>query len=153
MLSTVKLFIQEYFVTTKETKDGEVNTLQLAAAMLFVEAMYADHKTSLQEEHAVRLAMAKCFRLSEDEIEQLVTLAKKKAKDVTSLHEYTSTIHRGLSLEEKIRIVEQIWFIILADDEIDKHEEHLVRRIADLLYLRHSEFIQAKHRILEQLKL
>lgn len=151
MLSTVKLFVQEYFGNREETSMDDTEALHFAAAMLFVEVMYADHKTNEKEERAVRMALANCFTLTDDEVEKLLLLAKEKAQDVTSLYEYTSTIHRGLSLEDKIRIVEQIWTIILADNEIDKHEEQLVRRIADLLHLRHSEFIRAKHRVQEQM--
>jgi uncharacterized tellurite resistance protein B-like protein len=150
MLSTIKVFIQEHFIISSENEmEGtESSKIQLAAAMLFVEVMYADHTTNAAEEKAVQTALKKCFALTSQEIETLISLAKEKAKDVTSLHEYTSIIHRGLSLDEKIKIVEQIWTIILADNEIDKHEEHLARKIADLLHLRRSEFIQAKLRVL-----
>ena len=41
-------------------------------------------------------------------------------------------------------LIEQIWRIILADDDVDKYEEHLVRRIAELLYVSHRDFIRAK---------
>jgi len=150
MLSTIKIFIQEHLIISNETEEDESSNIQLAAAMLFVEVMYADHTTNSLEEQAVHSALKKCFDMTQEDIEKLIFLAKQKAKEVTSLHEYTSIIHRGLSLEEKIRIVEQIWIIILADNEIDKHEEHLARKIADLLHLRQSEFIQAKLRVLDE---
>ena len=150
MLATIKVFIQEHFIITSETEETETSKIQLAAAMLFVEVMYADHATNPLEENAVQAALKTCFELTSDEIEKLIYLAKEKAKGVTSLHEYTSIIHRGLSLDEKIKIVEQVWKIILADNEIDKYEEHLARKIADLLHLRQSEFIQAKLRVLDE---
>ena len=34
--------------------------------------------------------------------------------------------------------------ILMADDEVDKYEEHLVRRIAELLYVSHRDYIRAK---------
>ena len=33
-----------------------------------------------------------------------------------------------------------------ADERLHKYEEHLIRRIADLLHVRHSEFIATKLR-------
>ena len=70
--------------------------------------------------------------------------AEDRVKDVTSLHEFTSLLHGRLSNEEKVMLIEQIWRIILADDYVDKYEEHLVRRIAELLYVSHSDYIRAK---------
>ena len=41
-------------------------------------------------------------------------------------------------------VLNSVWAIAFADGEMDKHEEHLIRRIADLLYLNHKDFINAK---------
>ena len=41
-------------------------------------------------------------------------------------------------------VLNSVWSIAFADGEMDKHEEHLIRRIADLLYLNHKDFINAK---------
>ncbi len=45
---------------------------------------------------------------------------------------------------ERIALVRNLWRVAFADGDLDRHEEHLVRRVADLLHVRHSDFIRAK---------
>ena len=116
----------------------------MAAAVLFVEVMHADHKVDKRERQIVKRALLESFSLSRQDAEELLQQAEDRVKDVTSLHEFTSLLHSHLSNEEKVMLIEQIWRIILADDDVDKYEEHLVRRIAELLYVSHRDFIRAK---------
>ena len=116
----------------------------MAAAVLFVEVMHADHKVDKRERQIVKRALLESFSLSRQDTEELLQQAEDRVKDVTSLHEFTSLLHSRLSNEEKVMLIEQIWRIILADDDVDKYEEHLVRRIAELLYVSHRDFIRAK---------
>ena len=47
-------------------------------------------------------------------------------------------------------MVKNLWLLALADGEVSAVEEHTIRRIADLLHLRQSEYIQAKDIIIQQ---
>ncbi|MGO1233874.1 MAG: TerB family tellurite resistance protein, partial [Marinobacter sp.] len=47
--------------------------------------------------------------------------------------------------QQKQMLLTSIWRVALADGRIDKYEEHLIRRMADLLHLNHREFMQARH--------
>ena len=44
----------------------------------------------------------------------------------------------------KVRVVEMMWQLVYADGDKDRYEEHLIRQVAELLYLSHAEFIQAR---------
>ncbi len=44
-------------------------------------------------------------------------------------------------------MVEMLWQVALADRRLDKHEDHLVRRIAELLYVSHSDLIRIRNRV------
>ncbi len=118
--------------------------IKLAAAVLFVEVMHADHKVDKREQQVVKQALQESFSLSSHEAEELLQLAEERVKDVTSLHEFTSLLHGRLTNEEKVMLLEQIWRVVLADNDVDKYEEHLVRRIAELLYIKHGDYIRAK---------
>ena len=58
-------------------------------------------------------------------------------------------MHRHLDREEKVRVLEYLWQIAYADNVLDKYEEHAIRKVADLLYLSHADFITAKQRVLQ----
>jgi uncharacterized tellurite resistance protein B-like protein len=37
-----------------------------------------------------------------------------------------------------------MWRVALADDALSRYEEHVIRKVADLLYLPHHDFMLAK---------
>ena len=37
-----------------------------------------------------------------------------------------------------------MWGVALADDALSRYEEHVIRKVADLLYLPHHDFMLAK---------
>lgn len=145
MIEAIKKLIQKDGGRDKlVTGAHKQQLIRLAAAVLFVEVMHADHKVDKREQQVVRQALQESFSLSSHEADELRQLAEDRVKDVTSLHEFTSLLHGRLSNEEKVMLLEQIWRVVLADNDVDKYEEHLVRRIAELLYIKHSDYIRAK---------
>ena len=119
--------------------------LHLAAAVLLTEVVHADHQVDEQERHTVREALEGTFGLSAEESSDLLALAEDRVTDITPLQEFTSLIHRHFSYEQKIHVIEQMWRVVYSDGAVDKYEEHLVRRAAELLYVSHGDFIRAKH--------
>ena len=145
MISTIRKLLQKTAAMDKSMgKVDKQELIRMAAAVLFVEVMHADHKIDKRERQVVKRALLESFSLSRKDAEELLQQAEDRVKDVTSLHEFTSLLHSRLSNEEKVMLIEQIWRIILADDDVDKYEEHLVRRIAELLYVSHRDYIRAK---------
>ena len=126
--------------------------LQLATAALLFEMLRADDDEHPDERHALEQALQKCFALSESETRQLSQLADREAAESVSLHQFTGLINRHFSPGEKIRVVEMLWQVAYADGSLDRYEEALVRKIAELIYVPHREFMQAKHRVLEALQ-
>ena len=46
--------------------------------------------------------------------------------------------------DDKVQLITSLWKVAYADGDLDKYEEHLIRRVADLLYVPHDAFIRAK---------
>ena len=119
----------------------------VATAALLVEMMRADYEVRPGEREAVLRALGAAFDdLSADETRDLLARAEERADDATSLYEFTRFINGELDHEQKAHIVELLWRVAYADGDLDKYEEHLVRRIADLIHVPHSVFIRMKHR-------
>jgi uncharacterized tellurite resistance protein B-like protein len=76
----------------------------------------------------------------------LLAEAEQTVDRAHDLHQFTAEINRSLAHEEKLRLVEQLWRVARADEVVHKYEEHIIRRIADLLHVSHREFIAAKLR-------
>lgn len=135
---------------TPQTEAQRVHALQLATAVLLVEVMRSDADIGAAERDAALAALRHKFALSDDELSRLIELAERTARDATDFHAFTSKINDAFAMEQKIRIVEYMWQVAYADGHLDAHENHVMRRIADLLYIPHGAYIGAKMRAKQQ---
>jgi uncharacterized tellurite resistance protein B-like protein len=87
------------------------------------------------------------FSLSDDETRLLIAEARHEADHAASLQEFTRRLHEHLSPAEKLKVVEMLWQVALADQKLDKHEDFLVRKVADLLYVSHRDVIRIRNRL------
>ena len=104
------------------------------------------------ERDSVAAADQDTFALSEKETKELVRMADEELKESVSSYQFTHLINKGYSYEQKEHIVELLWRVVFADVEMEKHEEHLVRRIAGLLHVSHKDFIRAKLKVRDALQ-
>ena len=84
------------------------------------------------------------FDLPEDTLEELFDLAQQEADDATSLYQFTSLINEAYEYPAKITLIQNMWEVAFADGNLDRYEEHLIRKVAELLYVSHSDFIKTK---------
>lgn len=128
------------------TPPGAEHALQLAAAVLLVEVMRADADYAPAERTAVVQALSDKFPLGEDEIARLLELAEATSRDAPDLYSFTSRLNKGFSVEQKLRMVEYLWQVAYANGTLSHHENHLMRKLGDLLYIPRGDFIAAKQR-------
>ncbi len=152
MLSALTDLIERAFSgTADETPEqSREHGLQLATALLLVEVSRADYSEDLIENEAVGVLLRGYFDLTEEEVDLLVEEAKAQADRSASLQAFTRQLHEELELEEKHRIVEMLWRVALADEHLDKHEDHLVRKVAGLLYVSHGDLIRIRNKVMEK---
>jgi len=118
--------------------------LNLACAALLVEVARADYADDPRETEATLAAIRRVLRVPEADIAQLLSEANAEVEEGTSVFPYTSLINEYCSREQKYDILVTMWQVAFADGNLDKYEEHLIRRVAGLIHLDHHEFIQAK---------
>ncbi len=127
-------------------RDGGHDT-QLATAALLIEMTRADRTVTAEERQAVDQALREVFDLDDEETRELVRLAELELQGSASLFQFTHLIDKAFSPERKILVVEMLWRVAFSDACKDHHEEHLVRKIAELLHVPHSAFIMARHKV------
>ena len=101
----------------------------------------------MAEQDAIAALLKDNFDLSDEETALLVADAKTEADHAASLQSFTRALHEQLTPEEKHRIVGMLWRVAFADDHLDKYEDHVVRKIAGLLYVSHSDLIRIRNRV------
>ena len=151
MIQKLKKFFEAHLTAqANESSEQLEHRLQLACAVLLIEVARMDNSLSFLEEEQLHLAIQAKFELSESEIKELLELADEERDEATDYHQFTQLLNGQFDLGQKIRLVELMWQVALADGHIDQHEDHFIRKIADLLYLRHSELISARERMKKQ---
>jgi Uncharacterized protein conserved in bacteria len=108
--------------------------------------MRIDAETSDAERATVQRAIREKFGLSEAETSALVALAEEEMRQATDYYQFTSLINQRFTQAQKERVLELMWRVAYADAAIDAHEQHLMRKIAALLYVPDSAYIAAKLR-------
>ncbi|GAB6042455.1 tellurite resistance TerB family protein [Endothiovibrio diazotrophicus] len=149
MLDQILRFFEQHLTADEgpALRDAE-HTRRLAVAALLLEMARMDEEVTTEESAAVERTVREQFGLREGESRALLALAEKEREASVDYFQFTRLINDHGSAEEKRWIVEALWRIAFADGHLDRYEEHLVRRLADLLYVPHADFIAAKHRAL-----
>ena len=131
---------------SESTATGEVEhrTLELACAALMFEVARADFTVETTEQDAVTSLLTAQFNLGADEVSTITEAAVEQADAATCLFEFTRTLNELASAEQKRDLLAMMWRVAMADNEISRYEEHVIRKVADLLYVPHGDFIAAK---------
>lgn len=150
MLKALQGFIDDFLSPGMQAgAESQEHRLQLATAVLLMEMVNADFEARRDErEHVLDLLRTE-FRLTATEAQRLTDLGVQEMRASVSLFEYTRTIDTLLQPGEKLRVIEMLWRVAYVDGALDKYEEYLVRRVADLLHVSHRQLMQAKHRVLD----
>jgi len=127
-----------------ESKREEV--IKLATAALLIEVSRADFQLDDSERQSVLITLRDQFELDDAAISQLISLAETEVEESISLFQFTQLVNDNYNPEQKLALVESMWRVAFADGELDKYEDYLIRKVADLIYVSHSEFIRCKHR-------
>lgn len=143
--------IKAFFDTSDEDVEDDDAALHLAAAVLLIEVAKADHALEKLELDRMKAVLRDTWGLSEHDLADLVDVARDTADADVSLHRQIDLINRNFGPQQKLNLVRGLWEVACADGEVHPHEELLVRRLADLLYVSHSDFIRCKHLALGEL--
>ena len=142
--------LRAFFNSLAAEQQGEQlqdSDIKMAAAVLLVEVMMADHHIYEAERLKLIESLTGFLSISRDEAMGLIELAEEKHKELVSLHEMTRIINLHFELKQKIVLIEYMWQIAFADSQWDKYEEHLIRKVSELLYVSHKDFVRARHKV------
>lgn len=129
----------------------EMAAIQLACCQLLMEAARLEATNGHQKRQLVAQAMHEQFDMPEDAVLAMVESAGRRENRLTSYFDAVKQLNRHFDLPRKAHFVEQLWRVAMVDGDIDMYEVHLVRKLADLLYVPHNDFILAKNRVLARI--
>ena len=124
--------------------DNPEDLVPLAAATLLIEVAWADHDVSDEELDVIRQALKAQFDLEGPALEALIEDSRREHDASVGLQTFTRTLVEAWDEAERFDLVLQLWRLALSDENVDRFEEHTIRRISELLYVSHARFIEAK---------
>ena len=145
MVHAIQAFFERH-IKSRSADAGGYDPLHVATAALIIEMMRMDGETTADERERAAGILKKKFGLPPENIAELLKLAEEQAREATDYYRFTSLIKNHFDLAGRERLIENLWEIAYADGELNRFEEHLVRKVADLLHVPHGSFIAAKLR-------
>ena len=131
----------------KEQDEEIFGMIEVATSVLLIEMARADfHQDDFEDKKITELLKAH-FNLSHGEAQSLFEEGQKKADDAVSLHEFTRTLHTKLTQIEKEKVIGMLWELAMVDQELDKYEDYLVRKIANLLYVSNTVVLRIRYEV------
>ncbi len=125
----------------------EALALQTACCGLLMEVAQLGSTGTGRKRKAVSQAMWEEFGIPNEELAPMIASVTRPENRLTSYYGAVALINKGYASEQKAQFIERLWRVAMADGEIDMYEDQLVRKLADLLYVSHADFILAKHRV------
>lgn len=144
MLSKLVELIQGVEPDHQDTPLTE-SEVRLACAALLIEVAVIDNEFDSQEMASLRDILESHFDIATQDIDDLISLAHNECSEATSMYQFTQLINQHCSEQQKFELVINMWKIAYADGDLDKYEEYVIRKVSELIYLPHGEFIRAKH--------
>jgi uncharacterized tellurite resistance protein B-like protein len=154
MISNIKKFFEKNLHLDSNASVADKSArLPLATAALMFELLKTDQVVDEREIETLLQVLRRTFNLDEKKLREIIALAEGEAKRATSLYEFTSLINADYGYAERVKLVESLWEVAYADQHLDRYEDHLVRKVADLIHVRHSDFIRTKLEVKSRLEI
>jgi len=148
MLLQIKRFFNDNLATnTNASSEDTEHALRLAMASLMIEVSESDYHDAPEERESIQKIVKDSFDLSDTETNEIIDLARQEHTESIDYFQFTNLINQNYSAAERIELIEKLWQIAFADNKLDKHEEHVIRRIADLIHVAHSDFMKTKLKV------
>ena len=144
MIKRIKDLLSNFSNQEEEIEDEKISSLDKACSALLIEVAYADKIFDESEINSLRESLKETYNIDEEIIHELISDAKKTVNESTSLYEYTRVVNDEFDYSDKLELLSRIWKLAFADGNLDKYEDHLIRKISDLIHISHSDFIKIK---------
>ncbi|MCU7830390.1 MAG: TerB family tellurite resistance protein [Candidatus Thiodiazotropha sp. (ex Myrtea sp. 'scaly one' KF741663)] len=150
MIKSIQRFFDTYLAPENDYQpQNHEARIRLAVAALLLEIAESDFSRSSDEKQEIVNIVRNDFNLTDAQAEALFSLAEREHAESTDYFQFTRLINQHYTADEKIGLVEALWRVAFADKVLHDHEEHVIRRLSDLIHVSHKDFIAAKHRVMQ----
>ena len=118
--------------------------IQLATCILLIEVSKSDDDFDSMEINNIKEIIKNKFKLDINDLDKLFSKSDDTHKEMTSLYEWTDIINQECTYDEKLKIIGYMWQVAFTDSKIDKYEDYTIRKVSDLIHVKHADFMKLK---------
>ena len=144
MINKIKELITKFGNKEEIEEKYDLSQLNNACAALLVEIAFADKEFDETEKTSLKLTLMETYAIEEADIDEIIKDAENTVAESTSLYGYTRIVNDEFEYDDKLSLLKNLWKVAYADGNLDKYEEHLIRKISDLIHISHSDYINIK---------
>ena len=144
MINKIKELITKFGNKEEIEEKSDISLLNNACAALLVEIAFADKEFDETEKTSLKLTLMETYAIEEADIDEIIKDAENTVAESTSLYGYTRIVNDEFEYDDKLSLLKNLWKVAYADGNLDKYEEHLLRKISDLIHISHSDYINIK---------
>ena len=144
MINKIKELITKFGNKEEIEEESDLSKLNNACAALLVEIAFADKEFDETEKTSLKLTLMETYAIEEADIDEIIKDAENTVAESTSLYGYTRIVNDEFEYDDKLSLLKNLWKVAYADGNLDKYEEHLIRKISDLIHISHSDYINIK---------
>ena len=144
MINKIKELITKFGNKEEIEEKPDLSQLNNACAALLVEIAFADKEFNETEKTSLKQTLMETYAIEEADIDEIIKDAENTVAESTSLYGYTRIVNDEFEYDDKLSLLKNLWKVAYADGNLDKYEEHLIRKISDLIHISHSDYINIK---------
>ena len=144
MINKIKDLISNFSKKEELNEEPDLSLLNNACAALLVEIAFADKDFEEREKQSLKESLIQTYGIEESKIQEIIDDAQLTVNESTSLYGYTRIVNDEFEYNDKLDLLRNLWKVAYADGNLDKYEEHLLRKISDLIHISHSDYINIK---------
>ena len=149
MIDLVKNFFSSSADSSSSDREEEKShDIRIATCALLLEMANIDGEFDESERDNIISVLKKDYNLFDEDTDALIDATENELKGSIDLWQFTNLINQNYSIEEKLRVIETVWRVAYADGKLEKHEDYLVHKLANLLRLSHKQLIEAKLKVI-----
>ena len=115
----------------------------LLSVYLAYEVARADGDIDLKEMGVLRDFVESSLKDNRN-VDDVINNIERYSQDNASLHDLITEINSSFNKNEKHFLISSLWTVAYATNGLDKYEDALIRKITDLLNIKHVDMLKLK---------
>ena len=125
-------------------EDKEHINIKNSATILLLSVANADYNIEKEEIKLIKEIIQDFFSIDTKETYKIVEQAIIDFKKSTSFFEYAQILNEHFTYQDKVDFIFCIFELAYVDKELHFMEQHLIKKISDILTVEHKDLIKTK---------